>query len=66
MYAKLPRNIHREALPARDTCHWVVWISEARHSKSLIKSLKHEMASTLYTLECDQVAAYKEFHVSRY
>jgi hypothetical protein len=56
MYAKLPRNIHREAFPAVDTWHWVVLIFGARLSKSLIKSLKHGMASTLYTLECDQVA----------
>jgi hypothetical protein len=38
----------------------------ARLSKSLIKSLKHEMAFTLYTLGCDPVAVFEEPHVSRY
>jgi hypothetical protein len=64
MYAKLPWNIHREAFLAADRGYWGADVAKGTVGKLPIKSLKHEMASTLYTLCCEQVARLEELHVS--
>jgi hypothetical protein len=62
MYAKLPWIIHRKSLHGSFRGPEV----EAGYSFGLIKSLKHKMASTLYTLGCDKLRFIEEPHVFRY